>query len=75
MGFLGGLFKKSKKRDEEFDPAPYLEQYGVDPEDGPLETLPDDYVGTYQYYMDEERRNREEWEDAYELGIDLDDDD
>lgn len=29
----------------------------------------DGYVGSYQYYVDEERHQQEEWEAAYELGL------
>lgn len=34
----------------------------------------DGYVGSYQYYVDEEKRNREEEERLRELGIDPNDD-
>lgn len=38
------------------------------------EDYDDGYVGSYQYYVDEERRNQEEEERLRELGIDPNDD-
>lgn len=37
--------------------------------DNILEELPEDYVGSYQYYADEEKRRRDDEEDDFELGI------
>ncbi len=42
-------------------------------EDNILEELDDDYVGSAKYYDDEEKRQREEGEDLWELGIDPND--
>lgn len=43
-------------------------------EDNVVDDYDDGYVGSYQYYVDEERRNQEEDERLRELGIDPNDD-
>lgn len=41
----------------------------VSEDNGINEDYDDGYVGSYQYYVDEEQRNQEEEEDLRELGI------
>lgn len=62
-----GLFGRSRRNaDEDGD---------WEEDNGKVETLPADYVGSAQYYRDEEKERQEEWWRANELGIDIDEDD